>query len=212
MTGVCAVNECPKSATCRGWCNVHYQRWYRFGDPMKILPRSGNTSYRGDPLARFHASYVEDPDGCLIWDQGIDAHGYGRFYADAVVHGTPGTTKAHGWIFEVVHGFAPPVVMHHCDKPPCVRISCLMPGTLTENHNDMMRKGRGGHGTTGGARGIDHHMATLSDDEVREIRDEYALGILTQQMLAEAYGVARSAISLIVNGKRRSIPAAEAVT
>lgn len=205
MTGVCAVGGCPKSPTCRGWCNTHYQRWYRYGDPTKILPRSGNTSFRGDPLVRFHASYDEDADGCLIWNGGTDKNGYGRFFADAAAHGTPDTTKAHRWIFEVVHGFAPPAVMHHCDKPPCVRISCLMPGTNAENNKDMIRKGRHGHGTVGGKRGQDHHKSTLTDGQVCEIRDEYALGILTQRMLAEAYGITRSAVSLIVGGKRRSI-------
>jgi hypothetical protein len=156
-----------------------------------------------DPFEKFCSSYTVDADGCHIWHESTDKDGYGRFYANADRYGTPNTDKAHRWIFEVVHGFSPPVVMHHCDKPACVRISCLMPGTIAENNADMTRKGRGGHGVVGGIRGQDHHKAKLTDNQVREIREEYPQGILSYGMLADVYGVKESSVKSIINGHRR---------
>lgn len=37
----CAVNSCEIEATTRGWCNVHYQRWYRLGNPSAGGPLVG---------------------------------------------------------------------------------------------------------------------------------------------------------------------------
>ena len=30
----CAIADCPEGAKVKGWCNVHYQRWHRYGDPL----------------------------------------------------------------------------------------------------------------------------------------------------------------------------------
>lgn len=30
----CAVEGCHRPAHQRGWCNMHYSRWYRYGDPL----------------------------------------------------------------------------------------------------------------------------------------------------------------------------------
>lgn len=35
MESICAVDECEKVAVRREWCNAHYQRWLRHGDPTK---------------------------------------------------------------------------------------------------------------------------------------------------------------------------------
>lgn len=159
-----------------------------------------------DPLLRFHASYTEDDEGCYIWRERTDKDGYGRFYASAERYGTPDTDKAHRWIFEAMHGYAPPVVMHRCDKPACVNwVKCLRPGTEADNHADMIAKGRQGHGVTGGARGEAHHKSILTDSQVMEIRGELTFGILTHKMLAEVYGVSRSSVSSLASGSRRKL-------
>lgn len=39
--GICTIHGCKKPAKSRGWCRMHYTRWYRYGDPLKgedILP------------------------------------------------------------------------------------------------------------------------------------------------------------------------------
>lgn len=38
--GTCAVDGCENPAKTRGWCNAHYKRWYKYGDPLgKPAPR-----------------------------------------------------------------------------------------------------------------------------------------------------------------------------
>lgn len=34
----CSVDGCTTPARTRGWCKIHYQRWYRTGDPLGIRP------------------------------------------------------------------------------------------------------------------------------------------------------------------------------
>jgi len=41
------VDGCTGTNTARGWCNVHYRRWQRTGDPLKVAWE------RGDPVANF---------------------------------------------------------------------------------------------------------------------------------------------------------------
>lgn len=38
MGAVCAIDDCEKKARTRGWCNLHYLRWKRHGDPNRIAP------------------------------------------------------------------------------------------------------------------------------------------------------------------------------
>lgn len=42
MTKTCTIDECPSELVARGLCGMHYQRWRKFGDPLKVLPRRGN--------------------------------------------------------------------------------------------------------------------------------------------------------------------------
>ncbi len=37
----CTVMGCQRLAVCRGWCNPHYQSWYRHGDPSRGSLRPG---------------------------------------------------------------------------------------------------------------------------------------------------------------------------
>lgn len=146
-----------------------------------------------EDLQRFDAKWKVDEDGCHIWARATDEDGYGQFQFD----GRP--WKSHRWIFGVVHGFLPEQVMHYCDKPACVRISCLMPGDAAANNADRQRKGR-----SADRRGALCPSAKLSEDDVLEIRAESGRGVLTQRMLAEVYGVAQSQISSAVSGKQFS--------
>lgn len=35
----CSIEGCPKAAVCRGWCDMHYTRWKRHGNPLALKPR-----------------------------------------------------------------------------------------------------------------------------------------------------------------------------
>lgn len=47
---VCSIESCTSLVSCRGWCEKHYQRWRKHGDPifLKIAPRgSGSKTKQG---------------------------------------------------------------------------------------------------------------------------------------------------------------------
>lgn len=34
----CSISDCPNKHKARGWCDKHYQRWERHGDPEYLEP------------------------------------------------------------------------------------------------------------------------------------------------------------------------------
>lgn len=84
-------------------------------------------------------------------------------------------------------------VCHRCDNPKCVNPSHLFLGSQHDNHNDMVLKGR-----IADKRGEKHHLAKLTEHDVREIRTRYANGGITQNKLALEYGVNNSTLNRII--------------
>lgn len=37
LTQKCSIKDCGKPTQSRGWCSKHYQRWLKYGDPLKVL-------------------------------------------------------------------------------------------------------------------------------------------------------------------------------
>lgn len=133
---------------------------------------------------------VGAPTVCWPWTGPCNRYGYGVFMSAAR------QWKAHRVAWTIKHGPIPHgmCVCHHCDNRRCVNPHHLFVGTQADNLRDMTVKGRRPCGST-------HGMAKLTATEVMEIRAEYALGGATQRVLAERYAIARSMVSLIVNGK-----------
>jgi hypothetical protein len=61
----CLVHGCEKDAFCRGWCQAHYRRWYRYGDPEASKPRE----HRERPTwqDRWNAKVQVRRTGCHEW-------------------------------------------------------------------------------------------------------------------------------------------------
>ncbi|WP_161790133.1 GIY-YIG nuclease family protein [Streptacidiphilus carbonis] len=55
MDILCEIDRCPDPAEARGWCRMHYQRWYRHGDPLALVraPETGGI-YE-----------ITGPEGCI---------------------------------------------------------------------------------------------------------------------------------------------------
>lgn len=46
---LCAVETCDATATYREWCRLHWQRWYRTGDPLGHRGKGGGVLKPGSP-------------------------------------------------------------------------------------------------------------------------------------------------------------------
>jgi hypothetical protein len=80
---------------------------------------------------RFWAKVQFGP-GCWEWQGWRDQDGYGQH----------DKMRTHRIAYLIDHVDAPPVVRHSCDNPPCVRPSHLLGGTMQDNVDDKMRRGR----------------------------------------------------------------------
>ncbi len=116
-------------------------------------------------------------------------------------------------------------VLHKCDNPPCIRPDHLFLGTLNDNNQDMLKKGRYARGDNAPARlhpesvprGKEHWTqrtpekigrgarknSVLTDKkviEMRKLREKW----WTHHLLANKYKVSISMITMILQGKRWS--------
>lgn len=90
------------------------------------------------------------------------------------------------------------VAMHVNDVRDDNRLVNLKWGTVQDNVADRDAKGR-----RVAARGENHKMVVLSNDQVREMREAYATGAHTYRTLAKRFGVDPTQVGNIVNGKHR---------
>lgn len=131
------------------------------------------------------------PDECWPWLGGIDLpDGYGYFAGFARLK-----VRAHRFAYELEVGKIGPgrLVLHSCDNPPCVNPAHLRLGSPADNIDDRRVRGRA-------PRGVNHHSAKLTEDQVREIRRRWTGGE-KQTALAERFGITQSSISRIVRGQ-----------
>jgi hypothetical protein len=151
---------------------------------------------------RAHEAFTEDwmlryvnPEpnsGCWLWSARRDDDGYGRI--TATVHKS---RLAHRAFYERFVGPADGLyVLHKCDNPACVNPEHLFLGDQLANMADCKAKGR--IRTQHGDR---HTSAKLNFQIVAEIRERYARGDISQQALADEYGVNQTAISRAVSGR-----------
>lgn len=130
--------------------------------------------------------YEIAPNGCWEWLRGKDRHGYGRMF----IPGTKTTIGAHRMSYEENKGPLDKAlyVCHTCDNTSCVNPEHLFLGSQKDNMKDMIEK-KG------------HYSAQLTWGQVQDIRE--ATG-KTHQAIADEYKVARTTITNIKNGKRRT--------
>jgi HNH endonuclease len=77
MTGaICSIEGCGRPEKARGWCNPHYKRWERFGNPLRGAP----VRLYGLREQRFWAKVDRrGEDECWPWTAGKLYNGYGQF-------------------------------------------------------------------------------------------------------------------------------------
>jgi hypothetical protein len=70
----CSVEGCERSLHGQGWCKLHYQRWYRTGDPLGVR-KERYSDWPIDALMR--RVKVDSGTGCWLWAGRVNIDGYG---------------------------------------------------------------------------------------------------------------------------------------
>lgn len=186
-TLTCTIDGCEKPIhnKANGWCQAHYHRHYRHGDPLGFAPKV--TRERTLDLEEQFQLYISvAPTGCHEWQGGKLKGGYGCYRS----------RPAHRWAWIQKNGPIPKglVVRHKCDNPPCVSIDHLELGTVADNSADMVTRGRS-------LRGPLNPAHKLTQNEVLEIKAAIRDKAAKQKDIAAKYGVTPTLVSQIKHGK-----------
>lgn len=179
---LCSVDGCGRPYNSRGFCESHYYRFRKHGDPL-----AGKTQ-RGVP-GRYLSSEVipYTGDDCLIWPFAKNSDGYGCI----------GDSRVCRIVCDAING-PPPTPLHFaahsCGKG---QLGCVSPKHLrwalpVENSADMVS-----HGNS--QRGRKNVRSKLSEDDVRQIRS--MIGTKSKSEIARSFGVTHKAISFIQTGQ-----------
>ncbi len=138
---------------------------------------------------KFWEKVKKSTRGCWEWQACLSATGYGRFNFKGR------NAIAHRVAWEMKFGPIPNniLVLHKCDNRKCVRPVHLFLGTQQENIRDMHFKRRINppKGERGG-------LAKLTELQVKEIRNLYALGGTSYPKLSRYFNVNQTTIGRII--------------
>lgn len=144
-----------------------------------------------------HRIYKQSaPMGDCWLFMGYRRNGYGTTSVrDAPVY-------VHQFVWSVAHagGAPPPVVRHRCDVRTCWNPSHLLAGTQADNVRDAVERKRNVLPPV--LAGEANCKATLSDDQVREVRRRVAAGA-TQREVATAFNCSQSTVYRLVHAHTR---------
>lgn len=122
----CSIASCDRRHYAFGWCNTHYQRWRKWGDPEKT------TIIAGDNMERLTGKFTVSESGCWPWKSACD-DGY------AMVRWVGRNQPAHRVVYEAMVGPIPDgAELDHtchssdtsCPGGPCVHRRCVNPDHL----------------------------------------------------------------------------------
>lgn len=118
---ICSIDGCTTKVHARGWCNLHYRRWERNGDPV-MLERIADRDEA--VLSRL----VPDGD-CLVWTLHTNDEGYGRFRLNNRM------VLVHRYVWEKEYGPVPDGkwIDHRCHNPLCSKVTHLRLVTRKQN-------------------------------------------------------------------------------
>jgi hypothetical protein len=187
---ICSIEGCENKVLALGWCNKHYLRNKRHGNPLK-----GNTFY-GAPLAYLKAHMY---DGCSTeWSFAKAPNGYGK-YGQIMFQGKlQGVHQVSFLIGNNLTELPKGMVVRHlcnCGHLGCFNFECLALGTKRDDVQDQIKAGTWQHGET-------HAQAKLSSEQIDEIRRLGELGNIHQQ-IADMFNCSRRNISKIIRFESR---------
>lgn len=123
---ICSIDGCAKNAIKRGWCNMHYLRWRKNGDP-----NCGGRRY-STPEESFLSRTKKTDNGCIEWTGSHTSPGYGIICVKRKM------VPAHRCAWERVHGPIGPGlhIDHVCFNRSCVNVEHLRAVTQKQNNEN----------------------------------------------------------------------------
>lgn len=191
----CTVEGCTRTYAAKGFCHLHYNRWQRHGSPevaRRMATRGGSLNQRVRELT----DRSDGPDACWPFIGSLHHSGYAYVKFEGKYRGL------HVWALIEATGedrSAEFDALHSCDNRACANPRHLRWGTLQQNMDDKVARGR--QSRLGGE---DHPCAVLTWDAVRSIRSRPDDSLST---LAVEFGVSKSLIHLIRRNERWKVAA-----
>jgi HNH endonuclease len=142
-------------------------------------------------LRKIYDNTIILPNGCWEFQGCCGTNGYGQVKWKGQQYGTHRVSLNS--VKKIPEGM---LVCHTCDYRRCVNPEHLFLGTNQDNTIDSLLKGRHNH-----PKGETNGRAILTQANVREIRSLYAETYITQSELGERYGVDRTTIGNIIQGR-----------
>lgn len=119
----CSIEGCERPAKARGYCNLHYTRWHKHGDPEKKLP-TGGWGWKHGRKAPYDGVICK-VEGC---DKQATAKGYcHKHYNNTLRIGKPVARSYHHHEICTVEG---------CSKPHQTMGYCTMHYGRVRQHGD----------------------------------------------------------------------------
>lgn len=150
-------------------------------------------------LTTFNSKLRANSNGCLEWMASLRSNGYGQVRCRLPGEPRARVHSAHraSW---VLHNGAIPegmCVLHRCDNPRCCNPEHLFCGSLKDNADDMVRKGRHARKTHPSTRFIHGSACTgslLTAERVLAMRAALRAGVSKLDIVANNPDVGRSSV------------------
>lgn len=220
---LCSIPDCSKPRFCRGWCEAHYLRWRRHGDPQagRAAPSKGaicSIPDCGKPLKSLGlclAHYYRQKRNGDPLAGGTPTGEPERFMREVVL--TYDRTDCLTWpygksregygriyfggktrivsnvVCAEVHGSAPSKLHEAAHSCGNGHLGCVNPHHLSWKTRAANHADKLIHGTHN--RGERHQQVKLKEDDVRFIRS--MRGKMKRSVLAETFGITVSTIGQI---------------
>ena len=137
-------------------------------------------------------------DGCWEWTGNKHKFGYGTISID----GRPRATHRVSW--EIHNGNIPEgtgyhgtCICHKCDNPSCVRPEHLFLGSVQENNNDMVKKGR-----RSSQKGANNPRSKINSTQARVIRRHANRNLMTHKEIGSIFSISSSSVAGIKSLRR----------
>lgn len=184
----CQILECGRKHFGQGYCNRHWKKWKKYGDPLIGATRRDYAFH--DTIESAFNAYISKPkneDECWEWQGYIDpVSGYGQFTYQRKHY------SAHRVSYYLTHGkWAYPMTLHSCDNRLCWNPHHLRAGTNAQNMEDKVSRNRQ-------LKGEDIASAKLNAGKVQAIR----ASIKNQADLAREFGVTEAQIHRVKHRKQ----------